>query len=117
MEVDGQDGLAKQGREGAVVLGDPRLDVVEAVVALREDKDQPDGQDLTGSEGPFPVTRRVLPATNTIKASINFKQTIVLLSTLLTGSMRIKTFLTSYSSIFLEVPHAVTTMPLFIMQK
>jgi hypothetical protein len=28
--------FAKQGREGALVLGDPGLEVVEAVVALRE---------------------------------------------------------------------------------
>jgi hypothetical protein len=50
MEMDRQGRLAQQGRQGAVVLGNPGLDVVEAVVALREDEQQPDGQDLAWAE-------------------------------------------------------------------
>src|SRR4051794_37444402 len=53
----GRTSFAQQGGEGAVVLGDPRLDVVEAVVGLREDEQEPDGQDLAGGERPFPVER------------------------------------------------------------
>ena len=37
--------------------GDPGLDVVEAVVALGEEEEEPDGQDLAGGERPFPVAR------------------------------------------------------------
>ena len=57
VEVDGQDGFAQQGGEGALVLGDPGLDVVEAVVALGEEEEEPDGQDLAGGERAFPVER------------------------------------------------------------
>src|SRR5439155_3438825 len=39
------------------VLGDPGLDVVEAVVALRDEEEQPEGQDLARAERPFPVGR------------------------------------------------------------
>ena len=39
MGVGGQDGFAQQGGEGALVLGDPRLDVVEAMVPLRDDEE------------------------------------------------------------------------------
>ena len=55
MGVDGQDRLAQQGREDAAVLGDTGLDVVEAVVALGDEEEQPDGQDLAGGKGPLPV--------------------------------------------------------------
>ena len=57
MESDGQDPFAQQGREGAVVLGHPGFDVVEAVVALREEEQQPDSQHLTRGERAFPVGR------------------------------------------------------------
>ena len=57
MQSDGQDFFAQQGRESAVVLGDEGLDVVEAVVALREDEQQPNGQNLAWRERPFPVAR------------------------------------------------------------
>jgi hypothetical protein len=58
LEIDGPDRFAEQGGEDALVLGDPGLDVVEAVVALGEDEQQPDGQDLAWGQGPFPQTRR-----------------------------------------------------------
>jgi hypothetical protein len=35
MGMRGQDRFAQQGGEGALVLGDPRLEVIEAMVALR----------------------------------------------------------------------------------
>jgi hypothetical protein len=57
VEVDGLDGFAQQGREGAVVLLYPGLDVVEAVVGLRDEEEEPHGQHLTGSEWAFPVQR------------------------------------------------------------
>jgi hypothetical protein len=37
--VDSQDGFAKQGGEGALVLCDPGFDMVEAVVGLGEDEE------------------------------------------------------------------------------
>ena len=55
--VDGQDGFAQQGGEGALVLGDPGLDVVEAVVALGDEEEEPDGEDLARGERAFPVQR------------------------------------------------------------
>ena len=55
--VGGQDRFAQQGGEGALVLGDPGLDVVEAVVALGDEEEEPDGQDLAGGERAFPVGR------------------------------------------------------------
>src|SRR6202021_2823875 len=55
--VSGQDGFAQQGGEGALVLGDPRLDVVEAVVPLGDEEEEPDGQDFARGEGTFPVER------------------------------------------------------------
>ena len=57
MGVGGQDGFAQQGGEGALVLGDPGLDVVEAVVALGDEEEEPDGQDLARGERAFPVER------------------------------------------------------------
>ena len=55
--VDGQDRFAQQGGKGALVLGDPGLDVVEAVVALGDEEEQPEGQDLARGERAFPVER------------------------------------------------------------
>jgi hypothetical protein len=55
--VRGQDALAQEGGEGALVLGDPRLDVVEAVVPLRDEEEEPDGQDLARGERALPVER------------------------------------------------------------
>ena len=55
--VGGQDGFAQQGGEGALVLGDPGLDVVEAVVPLGDEEEKPDGQDLARGERAFPVQR------------------------------------------------------------
>ena len=57
MKVDGQDRFAQQGREDAVVLGDPGLDVVETVVALGDHEEQPEGQNLARGERAFPVQR------------------------------------------------------------
>jgi hypothetical protein len=45
--VGGPDALAQKGGEGALVLGDPGLDVVEAVVPLRDEEEEPDGENLT----------------------------------------------------------------------
>ena len=56
--VSGQDGLAEESGEGEVVLGDPRLDVVEAVVALRDDEEEPECEDIAGCEVAGPVKRR-----------------------------------------------------------
>ena len=53
----GRTRFAQQGGEGALVLGDPGLDVVEAVVALRDEEEEPDGQDLARGERAFPVER------------------------------------------------------------
>ena len=39
------------------MLGDPGLDVVEAVVALGDEEEEPDGQDLARGERAFPVER------------------------------------------------------------
>ena len=57
VEIDGPDGFAQQGREGALMLGDPGLDVVEAVVPLGDEEEEPDGQDLARGERAFPVKR------------------------------------------------------------
>jgi hypothetical protein len=54
--VGGPDALAQEGGEGALVLGDPGLDVVEAVVPLRDEEEEPDGQTARtspGVSGPF----------------------------------------------------------------
>jgi hypothetical protein len=55
--VGGYDGFTKKGREGALVLGDPRLDVVEAVVAPGDEEEEPDTQDVARRKWPFPVER------------------------------------------------------------
>ena len=55
--VGGPDRFAQQGGEDALVLGDPGLDVVEAVIALGDEEEEPDGQDLAGGERAFPVGR------------------------------------------------------------
>jgi hypothetical protein len=52
-----QDRFAQQGGECALVQGDPRLDVVEAVVLLGDDEEKPDGQNLARCERSFPVQR------------------------------------------------------------
>ena len=57
MSVGGPDALAQEGRESLLVLGDPGLDVVEAVVPLRDEKEEPDGQNLTRCEWTLPVER------------------------------------------------------------
>jgi hypothetical protein len=57
--VGGQDRFAQRGREEGLVSGDPRPDVVEAVVALRGEEEQPEGQDPARAEGPFPRGRGV----------------------------------------------------------
>jgi hypothetical protein len=53
--MDGQDRLAQQGGENALVLGDPGLDVVEAVVPLGDEEEEPEAQDLAWCERAFPV--------------------------------------------------------------
>jgi hypothetical protein len=55
--VRGQDALTQEGGEGALVLGHPGLDVVEAVVTLGDKEEEPDGQNLARGEGAFPVDR------------------------------------------------------------
>ena len=55
--VAGPDRLTEQGREDALVLGDPGLDMVEAVIALGDQEEEPEGQDLAGAERAFPVGR------------------------------------------------------------
>ena len=57
VEEDRQDGFAKEGREGMLVLGDPGADVVEAVIALGKQEKEPNGQDFARSEGSLPVER------------------------------------------------------------
>src|SRR5262245_36586810 len=57
MEVHRQDGFAQQGGEGALVLSDPGLDMVEAVVALRDDEQQPGSHHLARAEWTLPVQR------------------------------------------------------------
>src|ERR1019366_6491468 len=49
--------LAQEGGESALVLLDPRLDVVEAMVPLRDDEEEPDGQHFAWGERAFPVQR------------------------------------------------------------
>jgi len=56
--VRGQDALAQEGGERAPVLGNPGLDVVEAVVTLGDDKEEPDGEDFARGERAFPVQGR-----------------------------------------------------------
>ena len=41
--VGRQDRFAQQGGEDALVLGDPGLDMVEAVVALGDEEEEPEG--------------------------------------------------------------------------
>ena len=53
----GWDRFAQQGGEDALVLFDPGLEVVEAMIALGDEEQEPDGQDLTGGQRPFPVGR------------------------------------------------------------
>ena len=48
---------AKGWLKDALVRGDPGLDVVEAVVALGDEEEEPDGQDLAGTERASPVRR------------------------------------------------------------
>ena len=55
--VRGQHGFAEEGGEGALVLRDPRLDMVEAVVSLGDEEEEPDGQDIARGERAFPVER------------------------------------------------------------
>ncbi len=55
--VGGPNRFAHQGGEDALVLGDPGLDVVEAVVALGDEEEEPDGQDLARGERALPVNR------------------------------------------------------------
>jgi hypothetical protein len=55
--VGGPDGFAQQCGEDALVLGDPGLDVVEAMISLGDEEEEPDGQDLTGGKRAFPVGR------------------------------------------------------------
>ena len=57
VEVDGEDGFAQQSGEGAAVVLDPGVDVIEAVVALGDQEEEPEGKDVTGSERAFPVQR------------------------------------------------------------
>src|SRR5205085_11195244 len=54
LEVEGADGLAKAGLEGQEILLCPWLQLVETVVALREQEGQPDTDDLPGSQVPLP---------------------------------------------------------------
>jgi hypothetical protein len=44
----GPDRFTQQGGEDALVLGDPGLDVVEAVIPLGDEEQEPDGEDLAG---------------------------------------------------------------------
>jgi hypothetical protein len=53
--VCGQDQFTQQGGENALVLGDPGLDMVEAVMALGDEEEEPDGQDLPRGQRAFPV--------------------------------------------------------------
>ena len=55
MEVDGENGFAQESGEGAVVVLDPGGDVIEAVVALGDDKEEPEGKHVSGREGALPV--------------------------------------------------------------
>src|SRR4051794_22582143 len=55
--VGRQDRFAHQGGEDAPVLGDPGLDMVEAVIPLGDEEEEPDGQDLAGGQRAFPVGR------------------------------------------------------------
>src|SRR5215207_232518 len=57
VKEDGQDGFAKQGREGVLELGGPGTDVVEAVIALGKQGKEPNGQDFARSKGTLPVGR------------------------------------------------------------
>src|SRR5262249_56585607 len=57
VSVGGQDRFTEQGGEDDLVLGDPGLDVVEAVIPLGDEEEEPDGQNLAGGERAFPVGR------------------------------------------------------------
>ena len=54
VEVEGPDGLAEQGLEGVEVLLGSGLQPAEAVVRLREEEDEPDGDDLTQGQFAHP---------------------------------------------------------------
>ena len=57
MEVEGEDGLAQEGGEGALMVLDPGVNVVEAVVALGDEEEEPEGEDFTWGERGLPVQR------------------------------------------------------------
>jgi hypothetical protein len=56
-EVDGADGFAQESGEGAVVVLDPGVDVIEAVVALGDEEEEPEGKNVPRSERSLPVQR------------------------------------------------------------
>jgi len=56
VRVGRHDRFAEQGGQDALVLSDPGLDVVEAVIAVRDDEQEPNGQDLARSQRAFPVS-------------------------------------------------------------
>jgi len=57
VEVGRQDRVTQESGQGARVVRDPGLDVVEAVVAPGDDEEEPDGQNLARGERPLPVGR------------------------------------------------------------
>ena len=57
VEGGGQNGFAQECGQGVPVLIHPGLDVVETVIALRDDEEQPDGQNLSRGERALPVPR------------------------------------------------------------
>ena len=57
VEVDGKHDLAQEGGEGALVKLDPRVNVMEAVVALGDHKEQPNGEHFPRRERALPVQR------------------------------------------------------------
>jgi len=55
--VSRQDGLAEKSGEGEMVLLDPRFDVIETMIALGDDEEKPEGEDIGGGEVAGPVER------------------------------------------------------------
>jgi len=56
--VEGTERFAEEGLESAVVPLHPGLEVVEAMVALGGEEEQPDSEDLTAGEWAAPTRRR-----------------------------------------------------------
>jgi hypothetical protein len=57
MKIGRKNGFTEKSLESSEVLGHPRLDVVETMIALGDDKHEPDGEQIAGGERPLPMQR------------------------------------------------------------